>query len=117
MASLSKLFYIPIRATLPRLRRRLSSKRTLDEFDESVNLLLEGGIARNWTNARRMVKASKKSVDELFWELSEPYTPNWRRRLRFWLIGLTGGYTHDPHQRELKALQEKGGDAKPRLYL
>ncbi len=106
MASLRRLFHVPLRSTLPRLRHHLTTERKKDEYDESVNLLLEGGLARNWTNARRMVKASKKTPQALFWELSKKYRPNWRRRLRFWVIGFLGGYTYDPHLKELKDLEQ-----------
>jgi hypothetical protein len=107
VASLKRLFHVPLRSTLPRLRHHLTTDRKLDEYDESVNLLLEGGLARNWRNASRMVKASKKTPQQLFWELSKEYRPNWRRRLRFWAIGLIGAYTHDPHARELRELNER----------
>ena len=111
MGSLRHLFKIPLRSTLPRLRLHLTTDRKLDEYDESVNLLLEGGLARNWRNAARMVKASKKTPQALFWELSKKYRPNWRRRLRYWAIGVIGGYTSDPHARELRELDDmRGGD-------
>ena len=111
MASLRHLFDVPLRSTLPRLRHHLTTDRKKDEYDESVNLLLEGGLARNWTNARRMVKASKKTPQQLFWELSKKRKPNWKRRLRFWVIGILGGFTYDPHAREFRDIEERGGDA------
>jgi hypothetical protein len=103
---------MPLRSTLPRLRHRLTSGRKLDERDEAVHLLLEGGLARDWTNAKHMVRASKKSPQALFWELSKKRKPNWKRRLRFWLIHLTGGYTSDPHARELRELEQEREELK-----
>ena len=102
-----RLFYMPLRSTLPRLRHHLTSGRELDEFDEGVNLLLEAGLARDWTQAQKMVRQSKKTPSELFWELSKKRKPNWRRRLRFRLIRLFGGLPYDPHLKEMKELRRK----------
>lgn len=102
-----RLFYVSLRSRLPRLRHRLTSGRKITEYDEAVNLLLEAGLARDWINARRMVKSSHKTPTQLFWELSARRKPNWRRRLRFRLIRLIGGFTSDPHAGELRALHER----------
>ena len=107
MASLRRLFYIPLRSTLPRLRHHLTSGRQLDEHDEGVDMLLGAGLMRDWSRARRVVKTSKKTPETIFWELSKKYRPNWKRRLRFWAIGLIGGYTYDPHLKELKELEQR----------
>lgn len=109
MPRLSKLFYVHPRQELPRLRRRLSNGLKMDEEDKAVHLLVEAGVARDWTNARRMVKSSQKSPQDLFWELTAQYRPNWKRRLRFWLIRLIGAYPYNPHASELRDLE--GGDS------
>jgi hypothetical protein len=96
------LFYMHIRQTLPRLKHHLTSGRKLDTPDDEMNILLEAGLMRDWSSARRLVKSRKRSTLDLFWELSKKRQPDWRRRLRNWFIFLVGGYEHDPHAWEFK---------------
>lgn len=107
MASLKKLFYISTQQRLPRLRHHLTSGRQLDEPDEQLQILLEAGLMRDWTNARFLVEKTGKTPLELFWELSRQRRADWRKRLQNWLIVVSGAYTFNLHATELKEL-EKG---------
>lgn len=107
MASLRRLFHVPLRSTLPRLRHHYTSGRDLDEPDEATDILLEAGLTRDWSYARRMVKSKKQSPEQLFWGLSKKRKADWRKRLRLWLIAFFGGYSFDPHARELRELAGK----------
>ena len=102
-----RLFYVHLRQTLPRLRHHLTSGRKLDMPDEDAQILLEGGIARDWSGAREMVEKGKKSASQLFWELSKKRRADWRRRLKNRLLRAFGYYHYDPHARELKELGKR----------
>lgn len=107
MAKLGKLFVVSRHAKLPRLRHHFTSGRAIDTPDDATHLLLEAGVVRDWTNARRLVKQTGKTPEELFWELTKKRKADWKRRLQNWLIGLAGGYTFDPHASEYKELERK----------
>lgn len=115
MASLRKLFHVPLRQTLPRLRHQLTSGRKLDTPDDETQILLEAGLMRDWNNARRLVKSSGKTPLQLFWELSKKRKADWRGRLHNWWIGFTGGYRFDPHKREMRELIDSQGRLNKKL--
>lgn len=104
MAKLNRLFHMSLRSTLPRLRHDYTNGLELDEPDEAVDILLQGGLVRDWANARRMVKRQKKTPGQLFWELSKKRKADWRGRLGHWVTVFFGGYIHDPHANELREL-------------
>jgi hypothetical protein len=104
MGKLSRLFYVSTRQKLPRLKHHLTNGRPMDVKDEEAELLLSAGLVRDWTEARRLIKTRRRSVLDLFWELSKKRKANWRRRLRTLLIHFVGGYVYDPHAREMKDL-------------
>lgn len=101
---ISQIFHLTIRQTLPRLRHHMTSGRELDELDDSVQGLLEAGLVRDWKQAKRLMERTGKSSHELFWELSRKRKPDWKRRLLNILIVSSGGFTHDPHRKELYEL-------------
>ena len=107
MGLFSRLFYLSPRARLPRLRHHYTNGRKLDDKDESVHLLLEAGLMRDWTHAKKLIKTRHKPVDELYWELSRAALPNWRKRLKNRLIRAFGAMPYDPHKAEIKKI-EKG---------
>lgn len=111
MSTLKKLFYVSRRQKLPRLRHHLTNGRKLDTPDDESEILMEAGIARDWSGARSLIKSKRKSAVELFWLLSKKPRANWKRRLRFWIIGIWGGYTRDPHGSEMRDLD--GYDSHP----
>lgn len=106
------LFRMSHRAKLPRLRHHFTNGRQMDEKDDQVHILLEAGLMRDWTHAKRLAEKRKQSADELYWELSKAARPNWRKRLRTRIIRLLGGLTYDPYRAEIIRLS-KGIYTKP----
>lgn len=98
---------VEVRRTLPRLRHHLTSGRKMDTPDDDTELLLEAGLMRDWSNARRLVKKRKQTPLELFWELSKRQRITWRKRFKQWWMMLGGGWRYDPHTRELRDLNKR----------
>ena len=105
---LSRLFYISRRQKLPRLRHHLTSGRKLDTQDKEVNMLLEAGLMRDWSEAKQLIRSKKVPVEVLFWKLSKKRKADWKKRLRNWFVIFMGGYTHDPHRKEFYELTREG---------
>ncbi len=103
---ISRLFRLSRRSKLPRLRHHFTNGRKMDDKDDSVHILLEAGLMRDWSHAKRLAEKRKKSADVLYWELSKAATPNWKRRLRTKLIRLLGGLPYDPYKAEIMRLSK-----------
>ena len=107
MGILSGLFKLTNLQRLPRLRHHYTNGRQMDEKDEGVQILLDAGIMRDWTQAKKLVKKRGQSAEVLYWSVSRAAVPNWRKRLLNRVIRAFGAFPHDPYRAEIKRL-EKG---------
>lgn len=98
---ITRLFRLSARQKLPRLRHHFTNGRKMDNKDDKVHILLEAGLYRDWSEAKRLVDKRKLSADELYWMLSKAARPNWKRRLQTKLIRLFGGLPYDPYKAEI----------------
>ena len=105
MRFIRSLFRMSIQSKLPRLKRTLINRRDRQPVEDDAERLMMAGIARDEYAALDLLDRHKLPVNELIRLLGKPRKANWRKRLMNRLSGLEGGWDHNPHGAELRALK------------
>ncbi len=97
-----RLFLRSKRDMLPKLLRGLRREMDYADIDEQeISLALMSGRFRDADHARRfMSEHGVTTAAELLPLLPKRAPVDWRKRLRLWLISVTGSYPTDPYERE-----------------
>lgn len=95
---------------LPRLKRHLTSAEAwTGEITPEVNLILMRGVWRDPVRAQAWLDQHGGDVQAALRALPVPKRPDWRKRLKAWLMTLEGSSASPPGKKDdLDALRDLG---------
>lgn len=95
---------------LPRLKRHLvNEKQYHGEITPDIELILMRGVWRDPVRAQAWLDQHKGDVQAALRALPVPKRPDWRKRLKAWLITLEGSSASPPGKKDdLDALRDLG---------